>query len=192
MTATHTPPPPPRGSGWSPAWDGASGNFRMFLTGYFPCGKMQVKHKYCNLRPYGEWLKEHTVMLEDIIASVPPVDVPRPLGAVTVAPASGGSANGNGAYEHSNGANGKGNGAALNGVNGNGIAKVKSPPRAMDNHGIRSILKPLKVCHEEKKFRNKRRFHRGSNRALDRLVRMRCCVFFWDFARFGWALSGRS
>eukprot|EP00884_Botryococcus_braunii_P011130 jgi/Botrbrau1/20017/Bobra.200_1s0023.1 len=113
----------------------------------------ELKAKYCNLRPYGKWLEEKTVMLEDIVASVPRVDPPRPLGAEAPAPASNGAAksNGNGASDlngHGNGSHNGLNGSASNGQNGahsNGSGRGTSSLGVLDNQGIRSILKPLKA-----------------------------------------------
>lgn len=79
-----------------------------------------MKQRYTHMRPYGKWLAEQTVTLEDIVSSVPEAQrVPPAIPGVAVA--------------GSNGALGNGNGAAV--ANGNGASGA----------GLLSLLKPLKV-----------------------------------------------
>ena len=96
---------------------------------------MQMKERYTHLRPYGEWLAEQTVSLEDITASV----------------GTSAAANGNGADLNGNGAALNGNGAAvtelLNGANGSDANSSHGNGTHVNGSasGVQRLLAPLKV-----------------------------------------------
>jgi hypothetical protein len=122
---------------------------------------VQVKHRYCNLRPYREWLSAESATLQDMIAFVPKDAAipPAPLGADETVSMfedsvhSNGNGNGkNGA--HSSNGNGDGSTGGKNGAHVNGALNGSRPglnpdTSALDKKGILRILKPLKVGIEE-------------------------------------------
>ncbi|CAL5227781.1 g10803 [Coccomyxa viridis] len=126
-----------------PNWDIASKGRLMpgniFLVD-FDAGRVikdeEMKEKYTKMRPYGEWLAEQTVVLQQIIDAVPEEKRQAP----PVLPA--GALPSNGAvHANGNGANGNGNGATTNGASSNGSSALPEE----DSTGVRRLLKLLKA-----------------------------------------------